>query len=214
MCTQETSRSPWRSQGGMDAGEAAQTWESIHHASSRAPGSLHSEKHCFRGNLKESWGAELTGWIPSPLPFQSHILCGSLWGRQEKLCSCSWSNFVTTLQGGVQAVAGPNMCVSCHLFYVTISQTFLCHFYIFVVILSSIIDSHLQFISVWSLSRVRPFVTPWTTARQASLSITNSRVYSNSCPLIPWCHPTTSSSIISFSSCLQSFPAPGSFPMS
>ena len=39
------------------------------------------------------------------------------------------------------------------------------------------------------------------------------RVYSNSCPLNWWCHPTTSSSIVPFSSCLQSFPASGSFPM-
>ena len=37
------------------------------------------------------------------------------------------------------------------------------------------------------------------------------RVYSNSCPLCRWCHPTTSSSVIPFSSCLQSFPASGSF---
>ena len=37
---------------------------------------------------------------------------------------------------------------------------------------------------------------------------------SNSCPLNRWCHPTISSSIIPFSSCLQSFPASGSFPMS
>ena len=40
------------------------------------------------------------------------------------------------------------------------------------------------------------------------------RVYSNSCPLSQWCHPTTSSSIVSFSSCLQPFPAWGSFQMS
>ena len=39
-------------------------------------------------------------------------------------------------------------------------------------------------------------------------------VYSNSCPLSQWCHPTISSSVIPFSSCLQSFPASGSFPMS
>ena len=38
--------------------------------------------------------------------------------------------------------------------------------------------------------------------------------YSNSCPLRWWCHPTISSSVVPFSSCLQSFPAPGSFPMS
>ena len=39
-------------------------------------------------------------------------------------------------------------------------------------------------------------------------------VYSNSCPLSWWCHPTISSSVIPFSSCPQSFPASGSFQMS
>ena len=39
-------------------------------------------------------------------------------------------------------------------------------------------------------------------------------VYSNSCPLSRWCHPTISSSAIPFSSCLQSSPASGSFQMS
>ena len=38
-------------------------------------------------------------------------------------------------------------------------------------------------------------------------------VHSNSCPLGRWCHPIISSSVIPFSSCLQSFPAWGSFPM-
>ena len=37
---------------------------------------------------------------------------------------------------------------------------------------------------------------------------------SNSCPLSRWCHPTISSSVVPFSSCLQSFPASGSFPVS
>ena len=37
---------------------------------------------------------------------------------------------------------------------------------------------------------------------------------SNSCPSSRWCHPAITSSVIPFSSCLQSFPAPGSFPMS
>ena len=36
-------------------------------------------------------------------------------------------------------------------------------------------------------------------------------VYSSSCPSSRWCHPTISSSVIPFSSCLQSFPASGSF---
>ena len=37
------------------------------------------------------------------------------------------------------------------------------------------------------------------------------RAYTKSCPLHQWCHPTISSSVIPFSSCLQSFPASGSF---
>ena len=40
------------------------------------------------------------------------------------------------------------------------------------------------------------------------------RVYSNSCPLSRWCHSTISSSVVCFSSHLQSFPASGSFSMS
>ena len=40
------------------------------------------------------------------------------------------------------------------------------------------------------------------------------QVYSNSCPLSWWCDPTISSSVVPFSSCLQSFPASGSFQMS
>ena len=39
-------------------------------------------------------------------------------------------------------------------------------------------------------------------------------VYSNSCPLSRWCHSIISFSVVPFSSCLQSFPASGSFPMS
>ena len=38
--------------------------------------------------------------------------------------------------------------------------------------------------------------------------------YSNSCPLSQWCHPAISSSVVPFSSCPQSLPASGSFPMS
>ena len=45
-----------------------------------------------------------------------------------------------------------------------------------------------------------PSPTPWA--------------YSNSCPSSQWCHPTISSSVIPLSSCLQSFPASGSFQMS
>ena len=67
---------------------------------------------------------------------------------------------------------------------------------------------------VQSLSRVRLFATLWIAAHQASLSITTPRACSNSCPSCQWCHPTISSSVIPFSSHLQSFPASGSFPIS
>ena len=53
-------------------------------------------------------------------------------------------------------------------------------------------------------------VTPCQVSRPSPFP----RACSNSCPLSQWCHPTISSSIIPFSSCLQSFPASGSFPMS
>ena len=67
--------------------------------------------------------------------------------------------------------------------------------------------------TIQSLSHVWLFATPWTTAaRPPSLSPTP-RVYSNSCPLSQWWHPTISSSVVPFSH-LQSFPASRSFPMS
>ena len=71
-----------------------------------------------------------------------------------------------------------------------------------------------HFSSVQLLSRVRLFATPWIAARQASLSITNSGVHSDSCPLSQWCHPAILSSVVPFSSCPQSLPASESFPMS
>ena len=61
------------------------------------------------------------------------------------------------------------------------------------------------------LSCVQLTVTPWTVAYCPSPS---PRPYSNSCPLSQWCHLTISSSVVPFSSRLQSFPASGSFQMS
>ena len=61
------------------------------------------------------------------------------------------------------------------------------------------------FDSLWphGLQHARPPCPPPTTG-----------VYSNSCPLCRWCHPTISSSVVPFSSFLQSFPASGSFQRS
>ena len=66
---------------------------------------------------------------------------------------------------------------------------------------------------LFSHSVVSNFATPWTAARQASCPSPTPRAYPNSCPS-SWCHPNISSSIIPFSSHLQSSPASGSFPMS
>ena len=65
----------------------------------------------------------------------------------------------------------------------------------------------LQFSSVQSNSHVQLFATPWITAHQASLSITNS----NTRPLSRWCHPTIPSSVVP--TCSQSLPESESFPM-
>ena len=70
-----------------------------------------------------------------------------------------------------------------------------------------------MFSSVQSLSRVWLFETPWTAARQASLSITISQSSLILTSIESVMHPTISSSIVPFS-CLQSFPASESFPMS
>ena len=71
-------------------------------------------------------------------------------------------------------------------------------------------------IIVHSLSRVWLLETPWTAVRQASLSFTISQslLKPGACPLSQWCHPIILPSVVSFSSCLQSFLVSGSFPMS
>ena len=68
--------------------------------------------------------------------------------------------------------------------------------------------------SIQSLSCVWLFATPWLQHARLSHLSPIPRAYSNSCPLCWWCHPTFSSSVIPFSSLLQSFPISGSFPMS
>ena len=68
---------------------------------------------------------------------------------------------------------------------------------------------------VQSLSHVWLFATPCTAACQSSLSFTISQsLLKYILSLSQWYHPTISSSVTPFSSCLHSFPASGSFPMS
>ena len=72
----------------------------------------------------------------------------------------------------------------------------------------------IAFSSFQLLSRVWLFATPWIAALQASLFITNSWSSLKLMSINQWCHPPISSSVIPFSSCLQSLPASGSFPVS
>ena len=87
---------------------------------------------------------------------------------------------------------------------------------VYKVLISTLSCRSVQF----SCSVVSDSATPWTAARQASLSITKllestqTHALSNPCPLCRWCHPTISSSVVPFSTCPQSFPASGSFQMS
>ena len=73
---------------------------------------------------------------------------------------------------------------------------------------------HYQFSSVQLLSRVRLFEPHELQHTRPPCASPTPRVYSNSCPLSQWCHPTISSSVVPFSSLLQSFPASRSFQMS
>ena len=72
---------------------------------------------------------------------------------------------------------------------------------------------YVQFNSVQSLSHVRLFATHGLQHARPPCPSPTPGVHSNSCPLSQWCHPTISYSADPFS-CLQSFPASGSFPIS
>ena len=71
-----------------------------------------------------------------------------------------------------------------------------------------------QFSSLQLLSHVRLFVKPHESQHASPpCPSPTPRVYPDSCPLSQWCHQTTLSSVVPFSSCLQSFPASESFQM-
>ena len=67
---------------------------------------------------------------------------------------------------------------------------------------------------VQSISPVQLSATPWTAAHQALLSSTVSWSLLKLMSIDSWCYLTLSFSVVRFSSCLQSFPASGFFPMS
>ena len=93
-----------------------------------------------------------------------------------------------------------------------------CVYFLVVFIVVIIVLNYISYLKLLGLGvvaqsfhSVRLFATPWTAARQASLSFTISWNLLKLLSISLWCHPTISSSVVSFSSCLQSFPASGSF---
>ena len=79
---------------------------------------------------------------------------------------------------------------------------------------SAITHAWTKLLLLFTLSRVQLFVTPWIQHARLPCPSLSPSVCSNSCPLSWWCHPIISSSVVPFSSYLQSFPASGSFPVS
>ena len=72
-----------------------------------------------------------------------------------------------------------------------------------------------QSFAVQSFNHVQLFLwSHWLQHTRLPCPSLSARVYTNSCPWCQWCHPTISSSVVPFSSCLQSSPASASFPMS
>ena len=69
-------------------------------------------------------------------------------------------------------------------------------------------------VAVYLLSCVQLFVTFGLQHTKLPCPSQTPRVYSNTCPSNRWCHPAISSSVIPFSSCLQSLPESGFFPTS
>ena len=70
------------------------------------------------------------------------------------------------------------------------------------------------FLTKHTKSCVQLFATSWTVHTRLPFSSLSPRACSDLCPMSRWCHPATSSSVTTFSSCPQSFPESGSFPMS
>ena len=75
----------------------------------------------------------------------------------------------------------------------------------------------LSFLHMWLFSHSVMSDSLWPHEMQHARRLCpslSSRVCSNSCPSSWWCHPTVASTVAPFSSCLQSFPVPGSFAVS
>ena len=123
------------------------------------------------------------------------------WPLSSKLvltitCHCDWVNYLTHFQFLI-ITSWPRLRILNSYFNYQVGMI-----WTLFISVSSVQFSH---------SVISDSVTQWTAASQASLSITTPGACSNACPSSQWYHPTISSSIVPFSSCLQSFPNQGPF---
>ena len=140
--------------------------------------------------------------LPKAHLISHYRMSGSRWVITPSWLSGLWRSFLYS-----------SYVYSCHLVLIPFASVRAIQFLSFIV---SIFACNFSFSSVqFSRSVVSNSLRPHEPqhARPPCLSPTPG-VYPNSCPLSRWCHPTISSSVIPFSSCLQSFPASGSFHMS
>ena len=132
-----------------------------------------------------------------------HLVCGSLILAMQGVCSSLiifywvgqkvhlWFSIRSYRKTKMTFLASPVTCVS------LTSNRGWTTFHIFMNISCSVVSDFLWLHGLQCASIPCPSQSPW--------------VCSNSCPLSWWCHPIISSSVIPFSSRLQSFPASGSF---
>ena len=135
----------------------------------------------------------------------SKQVCWKRVKNEQYLKSTYWSKFLWVELDSLSYLSGISLSLSVDLTWITLIEAK--HPRRHVYILELIISGSVQF----SRSVVSDSLQPHELAPCPSPT---PEVHSNSRPSSPWCHPANSSSVAPFSSCPQSLPASGSFPMS
>ena len=136
-----------------------------------------------------------------------------------KMSGSKWVTTPSWLPGSLRPFLYSSSMYSCHLLLNSSASVRSLSFLSFIVPIFALNDPlvspvFLKRSQFSSFSHVWPFATPWTAHARPPCPSPTPGVYPNSCPLSQWCHSAISSTVISISSCLQSFPASGSFQMS
>ena len=139
----------------------------------------------------------------------------------SELANTEWLLWEET-QGKFLRVSGPNILVNwsvhSHVLCALLLKDTLFNMYCWSINIELTVNSTITH-AKWSFSSVQSLSHVWLQPhgkQHSRLPCPSAApgVCSNSCPSTRWCHPTILSSVVLFSSCLQSFPAVGSFQMS